>query len=82
MNGNIQKNQLFNLKNNPNELLIEHHRRDVIEATGNSPKNFQVNLADDPKFKRKLKKMEKLLFEKMVDVGDPYKFWNQDQTKN
>ena len=82
MNGNIQKNQLFNLKNNPNELLIEHHRRDVVEATGNNPKNYQVNLAHDPKFKRKLKKMEKLLFEKMVNVGDPYKFWNQEQTKN
>ena len=78
MNGNVQKNQLFNLKNNPNELMIEHHREDVIEITGNYPKNNQVNLADDPKFKRRLRKMEKLLFKKMEDFGDPYKFWNQD----
>ena len=34
MNGNVQKNQLFNLKNNPNELMIEHHREDVVEITG------------------------------------------------
>ena len=77
-NGNIQKNQLFNLKNNPNELLIEHHMKDVVETTGNNPKNNQLNLADDPKFQRKLRKMEKLLFNKMEDFGDPYKFWNQD----
>ena len=78
MNGNVQKNQLFNLKNNPNELIIEHHREDVVEITGNYPKNNQVNLANDPKFKRRLRKMEKLLFKKMKDFGDPHKFWNQD----
>ena len=78
MNGNVQKNQLFNLKNNPNELIIEHHSEDVVKITGNYPKNNQVNLADDPKFKRRLRKMEKLLFKKMEDFGDPYKFWNQD----
>ena len=77
-NGNIQKNQLFNLKKNPNELLIEHHMKDVVETTGNNPKNNQVNLADDPKFQRKLRKMEKLVFNKMEDFGDPYKFSNQD----
>ena len=68
MNGNVQKNQLFNLKNNPNELIIEHHREDVVKITGNYPKNNQVNLADDPKFKRRLRKMEKLLFNTQSDV--------------
>ena len=52
--------------------------KDVVETTGNYPKKYQINLADDPKFQRKLRKMEKLLFKKMKDFGDPYKFWNQD----
>ena len=51
--------------------------KDVVETTGNNPKNNQVNLADDPKFQRKLRKMEKLLFLEMEKVGDPFKFWNQ-----
>jgi arylsulfatase A-like enzyme len=77
LNGKVQKNQLFNLKQNPNELLIEHQNLNVINLTGNMPKPFQVNLAEDLKYISKLKEMEKLLFEEMERVGDPFRFWNQ-----
>lgn len=77
LDGKVQKNQLFNLKQNPNELLIEHQNLNVINLTGNMPKPFQVNLSEDLKYISKLKEMEKLLFEEMERVGDPFKFWNQ-----
>ena len=73
----VQVNQLFNLKQNPNELLLEHQSEDVITITKNTPKKYQINLADDPRYKSKLQKMEKLLFLEMEKVGDPFKFWNQ-----
>ena len=73
----VQVNQLFNLNKNPNELLIEHQNKSVIAITKNIPKNNQVNLAENPKYKSRLQKMEKLLFSEMKKVGDPFKFWNQ-----
>lgn len=73
----VQLNQLFNLKQNPNELLLEHQSEDVITITKNKPKKYQINLADDPRYKSRLEKMEKLLFLEMEKVGDPFKFWNQ-----
>ena len=73
----VQVNQLFNLNKNPNELLIEHQNKSVIAITKNTPKNNQVNLAENPRYKSRLQKMEKLLFSEMKKVGDPFKFWNQ-----
>ena len=73
----VQVNQLFNLNKNPNELLIEHQNESVIAITKNKPKKNQVNLAENPRHKPRLKKMEKLLFSEMEKVGDPFKFWNQ-----
>ena len=73
----VQVNQLFNLNKNPNELLIEHQNEGVIAITKNMPKKNQINLAENPKYKSRLQKMEKLLFSEMEKVGDPFKFWNQ-----
>ena len=77
MNGKIQKTQLFNLKDNPNELLIEHHDPKVITLTGNRPKNNQVNLADFPEYTEKRKEMEALLLSEMKALKDPFRFWDQ-----
>ena len=77
MNGQVRRTQLFNLKNNPNELLIEHQNPKVIELTGNTPKKNQINLANHPKYASKRKKMEALLLAEMKVLGDPFKLWDQ-----
>ena len=77
MNGQVRKTQLFNLKDNPNELLIEHRDPKVIALTGNIPKTNQVNLADQPKYFLKRKEMEALLLSEMEALNDPFRFWDQ-----
>lgn len=77
MDGKVRKTQLFNLKQNPNELLIEHHNPKIISMTGNTPKKLQVNLADFPKYKTKLREMEAILMKEMKLIEDPYKLWDQ-----
>ena len=79
MDGSVRKTQLFNLKENPEELLAEHHQEDVISKTGNTPSKNQVNLAGKPKFTGKLKEMEKLLLSEMKRLNDPYRFWDQPE---
>ena len=79
MDGSVRKTQLFNLKENPEELLAEHHQKDVISKTGNTPSKNQVNLAGKPKFSVKLKEMEKLLLSEMKRLNDPYRFWDQPE---
>ncbi|HBJ60886.1 MAG TPA: hypothetical protein DDY76_04050 [Opitutae bacterium] len=69
--------QLFNLKENPLEFIIEHHNPDVIASIGVKPKKHQVNLADQSKHSSKLKEMEALLLKQMRKHDDPYRFWNQ-----
>lgn len=67
MDGAVRETQLFNLKENPNEYLPEHHK--IGE--------FETNLADNPKYSEKLEEMENLLLEQMIANNDPYKLWNQ-----
>jgi len=67
MNGAIRETQLFNLAENPNEYLPEHHKSGEMET----------NLAGNPKYADKLKEMETLLLEQMKYYGDPYRLWNQ-----
>lgn len=77
MQGAVQKTQLFNLKDNPDELLEQHHVADTIELTANTPKAQQVNLAGDPKHAEKLAEMEALLLSEMRRLDDPHRLWNQ-----
>lgn len=58
----VHETQLFNLAQNPHELLPEHG---------------QPNLAADPKNAAKLKEMQALLLSEMRRLGDPYRFSNQ-----
>ena len=73
----VQETQLFNLEENPNELLLQHHDPQVIARTGNRPNEQQVNLADDPRYAKQLAEMESLLLAEMRRLDDPYRLWNQ-----
>ena len=58
----VNETQLFNLAENPEELLPEHGR---------------PNLALDPNHAEKLKEMEALLLAEMRQLNDPWRFSNQ-----
>lgn len=73
----MRETQLFNLKENPEEFVKEHHGPKVIKMTGITPKPNQTDLAEDPKFADKLKEMEALLLQQMKAHDDPYRLWNQ-----
>lgn len=77
LDGEIRKTQLFDLTQNPDELLIEHHQKEVIEKTGNKPAANQVNLAMNPRHRKKLMEMEALLLNEMRRLKDPYRLWDQ-----
>ncbi len=74
MDGQVRQRQLFNLDENPNEFIAEHHRDEVVGLTGNRPHSLQINLADDPKYARKLEEMEALLAEQMKQLDDAFPF--------
>ncbi|CAH8281453.1 arylsulfatase A-like enzyme [Mariniflexile fucanivorans] len=71
MDGTIHETQLFNLAENPNEYLPEHHKTGAMET----------NLANNPKYADKLAEMEALLLEQMIANDDPYRLWNQPKIK-
>ena len=67
MDGAVRETQLFNLAENPNEYLPEHHRENKMET----------DLAENPEYADKLAEMEALLLEQMKENDDPYRLWNQ-----
>jgi arylsulfatase A-like enzyme len=73
LDGTVRETQLFNLAENPYELLKEHQAPEVVSLTGNKPQKKQVNLADNPKYARKLAEMEALLFSEMEKHDDPHR---------
>ncbi|MGY8694561.1 MAG: sulfatase/phosphatase domain-containing protein, partial [Verrucomicrobiia bacterium] len=77
LDGSVRKTQLFNLADNPDELLQEHHDPKVIALTKNKPESKQVNLAGNPRYAKKLKQMEDLLLAQMIEHHDPYRLWDQ-----
>jgi arylsulfatase A-like enzyme len=77
LDGEVQETQLFNLDENTDEFLIQHHEPAVVALTGLQPKFNQVNLADDPAYAEKRREMENLLLEEMKKWGDPYRLWDQ-----
>ena len=74
LDGQVKQTQLFNLAENPHELLAEHHEPAIAGLTGNQPKANQRNLAADPGYSDKLAEMEKLLLSEMERLDDPYRF--------
>ena len=77
LDGAVRETQLFNLAENPDELLEQHHDPKVIALTGNKPLPHQRNLAGDPRYAAKLQEMEALLLAEMRRHDDPYRLWNQ-----
>jgi arylsulfatase A-like enzyme len=77
MNGSVRETQLFNLKDNPDELLTAHHAPELLALTGAKPATHQVNLAADPQHAAKLAEMEALLLAEMRRLDDPWRLWNQ-----
>jgi choline-sulfatase len=77
LKGDVHESQLFNLAQNPHELLIQHHDSAVKALTGSNPTRAQVNLAGNPRFAEKLAEMEAVLLAEMRRLDDPYRFWNQ-----
>lgn len=77
LEGKVRKTQLFNLAENPWELLAEHQHERTTAATGNSPAAHQRNLANDPKHQSKLREMEALLLKQQQAHDDPYRLWDQ-----
>jgi choline-sulfatase len=77
MDGKVRQTQLFNLAENPYELLEQHHDPKVIALTGHIPEKHQRNLADDPRYADKRKELESLLLAEMRRLDDPYRLWNQ-----
>lgn len=69
LEGTVQETQLFNLAENPNEYLPEHHKKGEMET----------DLAENPKYADKLAEMEALLLEQMKQHNDPYRLWNQSE---
>jgi len=77
LNSTVRETQLFNLKDNPEEFLSQHHDPQVMKLAGIAPTKDQVNLAGDPRYADKLKEMEALLLSEMRRNNDPYRLWNQ-----
>ena len=77
LDGAVRETQLFNLAENPDELLEQHHDPKVIALTGNKPLSHQRNLAGSPRYAAKLQEMEGLLLAEMRRHDDPYRLWNQ-----
>ena len=76
-NGEVHRTQLFNLAENPDELVRQHHDPKVTALTGATPAPNQVNLFDDARYRDKLAEMEGLLLAEMRRLDDPYRLWNQ-----
>ncbi len=77
LEGKVRETQLFNLAENPEEFLLQHHDPGVIPLTGVRPAKHQLNLAGDPRHAAKLKEMESLLLAEMRRLQDPHRLWNQ-----
>ena len=69
--------QLFNLRENPAELLAEHHDPAVTAVSRTAPAPHQKNLADDPAHAEKRRELEALLLAEMQRLHDPSRFSDQ-----
>lgn len=77
LDGAVRETQLFNLRKNPNEFLVQHHDPAVVAMTRVKPGPDQLNLANDPDYAAKRREMEALLLAEMKRWGDPYRLWDQ-----
>ncbi|MFM8413972.1 MAG: sulfatase-like hydrolase/transferase [Planctomycetota bacterium] len=69
--------QLFNLRENPGELVAEHHEPAVTAVSRVEAAPGQRNLADDPAHGLRRHELEMLLHAEMQRLDDPYRFADQ-----
>ncbi len=67
LGGSVRRTQLFNLAENPNEFLLEHHRAKPLET----------NLADAPEYAERRRELEMFLLREMERLDDPFRLWDQ-----
>ena len=72
-NGAIRKTQLFDLRANPQELLVEHHTPELQKRLGNVPTTHQKNLADLSEHDSKRRELQQFLKKEMERLKDPYR---------
>lgn len=77
LDSSVRETQLFNLRENPDEFLIEHHSPEVTSLININPSTLQTNLAGNPRYDEKLAEMESLLLEEMRRLNDPWRLWDQ-----
>ena len=77
MEGKVRQTQLFNLRENPHEYIVQNHHSKVKAQSKAKPGPGQLNLAGDPGHADKLKEMEALLYSEMKRLGDPHRLWDQ-----
>lgn len=77
LDGKVRETQLFNLKDNQDELLPEHRSEQLTALTGVAPEPHQTNLASDPAYADRLAEMENLLLTEMRRWDDPWRLWSQ-----
>lgn len=77
LEGTVRETQMFDLTENPWELLVEHSTDSCIEQTGNRPGEHQQDIAELPDFAAKRVELERLLKDQQRTWGDPYMLWDQ-----
>ncbi|MEM1063660.1 MAG: sulfatase, partial [Planctomycetota bacterium] len=77
LDGRVRKTQLFNLAENPHELLPGHHVASVRAMTRYQEAPTEIDLADDPRYATKRAQLEALLTAQMDAYEDPYRLWYQ-----
>lgn len=82
LNGAVRETQLFNLDENPLELLEQHQVDTVRALTGHTPKSHQRNLATDPRYTEKQEEMEALLVSEQKRLADPWILHSEAQTES
>jgi len=75
----VIETQLFNLSENPGELIEQHRSASVVSLVQSTPKTNQTNLANDPKYAAKLSEMRSILLAEMRRLDDPFRFSNQPE---
>jgi len=79
LDGSVRETQLFNLHENPEEFLPQHHADEITARTEVVPTRRQTNLAQDPRYNAQLEAMRRLLLSQMRSWDDPYRLWNQTE---
>ncbi|HUG68662.1 MAG TPA: sulfatase-like hydrolase/transferase [Pirellulaceae bacterium] len=72
LDGEVRETQLFNLKQNPQEFLVEHQSQEVAKLLDRTPTPGQMDLAEVEQHAAKRQELEQLLRREMQRLGDPY----------